>query len=187
MSGSGSASSDLARVGRRVLAEGLVSGNFGNASIRTTGGFLVTRTGAFLDDPGPLVQVPLEGDITPGASREALVHRTVYRLTPHGAILHTHPPYAVTLSFDRELITPIDPEGMLLCPAIPVVDGDPGSQALADRVAHALLHGRIAIARGHGTFAAGKDLEEAYLVTAAAEHACRVLFYREIIWRHGRK
>jgi L-fuculose-phosphate aldolase len=185
MSGSGSASSELARIGKRVLAEGLVSGNFGNASLRTSGGFLVKRSGAYLDDPGPLLQVPLEGDIPHGASREALVHRTVYRLTPHGAILHTHPPYAVTLSFDRELIIPIDPEGILLCPRIPVVDGDPGSQTLADRISHALMHGKVAIARGHGTFAAGKDLEEAYLVTAAAEHACRILYLKEIL--AGRK
>ena len=176
MSGSGSASKELARIGKRVLAEGLVSGNFGNASVRTGAGFLVKRSGAYLDDPGPLVPVPLEGPVPPGASRESLVHRTIYRITTHNAILHTHPPYAVTLSFSQEKIVPIDPEGMLLCPGIPVVDGEPGSQVLGDRVAHALMHGKIVIARGHGTFAAGKNLEEAYLVTSAAEHACRILF-----------
>jgi L-fuculose-phosphate aldolase len=181
MSGSGSASWELARVGRRVLAEGLVSGNFGNASVRAGDVFLVKRSGAFLDEPGPLVPVPLEGDIPPGASRESPAHRAIYNLTPHEAILHTHPPYAVALSFDRERITPIDPEGMLLCPRIPIVTGDPGTQILADRIAHALLHGKIVIARGHGTFAAGKDLREAYLVTSAAEYACRVLYLREML------
>ena len=176
MSVSGSASATLARIGRRAVAEGLITGNFGNASVRSGAGFLVKRSGAYLDDPGPLIPVPLEGAVPPGASRESLVHRTIYRVTPHLAILHTHPPYAVTLSFDRDLITPIDPEGMLLCPGIPVVEGDPGSQILGDRLAHGLQHGKIAIARGHGTFAAGKDLEEAYLVTTAAEHACRILY-----------
>jgi L-fuculose-phosphate aldolase len=183
MSGSGSASADLARVGKRVLAEGLVSGNFGNASLRAGDVFLVKRTGAFLDEPGPLVPVPLEGDIPPGASRESRVHRAVYNLTPHGAVLHVHPPYAVTLSLDLDEIVPVDPEGLLLCPRIPVVTGDPGSQALGDRVAHALMHGKIAIARGHGTFAAGETLEEAYLVTSAAELACRILVYRELLGR----
>jgi len=187
MSGSGSASADLARVGRRAVAEGLVSGNFGNASVRTGDVFLVKRSGAYLDDPGSLVPVPFEGDIPPGASHESLVHRTIFNLTPHGAILHTHPPYAIVLSFDHEEIIPLDPEGALLCPRIPVVTGDPGSQALGDRVAHALLHGKIAIARGHGTFAAGRDLEEAYLVTSAAEHACRILFYRELLGKGARQ
>lgn len=186
MSGSGSPEAGLARVGRRAVAEGLISGNFGNASLRAGDIFLVKRSGAFLDDPGPLVPVPFEGDIPPGASHESLVHRTVYNLTPHGAVLHTHPPYAVTLSFDHDEIVPIDPEGLLLCPRIPVVTGDPGSQLLGDRVAHALMHGKVAFARGHGAFAAGKTLEEAYLVTSAAEHACRVLFYRELLGR-GKK
>ena len=181
MSGSGSASAELARVGRRVIAEGLVSGNFGNASIRSRDGFLVKRTGAYLDDPGPLVPVPFEGDLPAGASREARIHRAIYLETSHGAVLHAHPVFAVTLSFSREKIVPLDPEGLLLCPRIPVVAGVPGSQKLGDRVAEALMEGKITIARGHGTFAAGKDLEEAYLVTSAAEYACRILFYRSLL------
>jgi L-fuculose-phosphate aldolase len=181
MSGSGSASAGLARIGRRAIAEGLVSGNCGNASLRSRGGFLVKRSGAYLDDPGPLVFVPLEGDIPPEASRESPVHRAIYLETHHQAVLHAHPPFAVTLSLFREKIVPVDSEGLFLCPAIPVVAGAPGSQKLGDRVAEALLRGRIVIARGHGTFAAGKDLEEAYLVTSAAEHACRILAYLEML------
>ena len=186
MSGSGSPGDELARVGKRARAEGLISGNFGNASVRAGDVYLVKRSGAFLDDPGPLLPVPFKGDIPPGASRESLVHRTVYNLTPHRAVLHTHPPYAVILSFDEEEIIPPDPEGLLLCPRIPVVAGEPGSQALGDRVAHALMHGKLVIARGHGSFAAGKTLEEAYLVTSAAEHACRILVYRELLGNHRR-
>ncbi|HXW98465.1 MAG TPA: class II aldolase/adducin family protein, partial [Methanomicrobiales archaeon] len=68
MSGSGSANAELSRIGRRAVAEGLVTGNAGNASARIRDGFLVTRTGAYLDEPGPLVFVPLDGDIPPGAS-----------------------------------------------------------------------------------------------------------------------
>ncbi|HVN65009.1 MAG TPA: class II aldolase/adducin family protein [Methanomicrobiales archaeon] len=185
MSGSGSASGDLARIGRRAFSEGLVSGNFGNASLRAGDVFLVMQSGAYLDDPGLLVPVPFEGDVPPGASLESLVHRAVYNLTPHNAILHTHPPFAVILSFDREEIVPADIEGALLCPRIPVVTGDPGSLPLGDRVAHALMHGKIVIARGHGTFAAGKTLEEAYLVTSAAEHTCRILVYRELLGRQA--
>ena len=181
MSGSGSASAELARVGRRVIAEGLVSGNFGNASIRSRDGFLVKRTGAYLDDPGPLAFVPLEGDLPAEASREALIHRAIYQETRHGAVLHAHPVFAVTLSLSREKVVPVDSRGQLLCPAIPVVSGASGSQKLGDRVAEALVHGKIAIVRGHGTFAAGKDIEEAYLVTSAAEHACRILFYRSLL------
>jgi L-fuculose-phosphate aldolase len=186
MSESGSVSEELAGIGRRVLAEGLISGNFGNASVREGPGFLIKRSGAYLDDPGPLVPVPLEGAVPPGASRESLVHRTIYKLTPHLAILHIHPPYAVALSFSHEKIVPVDAEGLRFCPMIPVVQGEPGSQILGDRVAHGLMHGKIVVARGHGTFAAGKDLEEAYLVTSAAEHACRILMYRHLLGQDGK-
>jgi L-fuculose-phosphate aldolase len=177
MSGSGSASAGLARIGRRVLAEGLATGNSGNASLRSREGFLVKRSRAYLDDPGPLVFVPLEGEIPSDASRESPVHRAIYQETGHQAVLHAHPTFAVTLSLSREKIVPVDPEGLLLCSSIPVVAGAPGSQKLGDRVAEALLRGRIVIARGHGTFAAGKDLEEAYLVTSAAEHSSRILYF----------
>jgi L-fuculose-phosphate aldolase len=63
----------------------------------------------------------------------------------------------------------------MFCPEIKVVCGEPGSQELADAVANALVSSKLVIARGHGTFAAGKTLDEAYLYTSLAEHACRVL------------
>ena len=51
-----------------------------------------------------------------------------------------------------------------------------GSQALADAVAEALCSSKVVIAKGHGTFAAGKSLDEAYLFTSLAEHCCKVLY-----------
>jgi L-fuculose-phosphate aldolase len=32
------------------------------------------------------------------------------------------------------------------------------------------------VVRGHGMVAAGKSLDEAYILTSLAEHACRVLW-----------
>jgi L-fuculose-phosphate aldolase len=72
-------------------------------------------------------------------------------------------------------IIPEDSEGLMFCPEIPVVTGSPGSQEVADTVSSALMKGKLVIARGHGTFAAGKTLDEAYLLTSLAEHSCRVL------------
>ena len=63
----------------------------------------------------------------------------------------------------------------MFCPVIPVVSGEPGSQEVADTVSDALISSKLVIARGHGTFAAGKTLDEAYLYTSLCEHACRVL------------
>jgi len=167
---------EIGRIGRRLFAEGLVSGNFGNVSVRTDGGFLITRTGAFLDDPGPLVFVPEGGPAPKGASREHPVHRAVYAHAEVQAVVHAHPPHAIALSFACEEVLPRDTAGQLLCPRIPVVTGACGSEALGLTVSDALGASPIAIARGHGTFARGRTLEEAYLVTSAAEHSCRILW-----------
>lgn len=155
--------------------EGLVNGNFGNFALRGTGGFWVTKRGAYLDQPGELVFVPETGEIPAAASRETPVHAEIFRSTRHDAVLHAHPLCVIAASFTRGLIAPIDAEGQFLCPAIPVIDGPCGTETLGRAVAQALRDHRIAVARGHGTFAAGATLEEAYLVTSGAEHSCRVL------------
>jgi L-fuculose-phosphate aldolase len=63
----------------------------------------------------------------------------------------------------------------MLCPKIPVVGGAPGSQEIADNVAAALTASKLVLVRGHGTFAAGRTLDEAYIFTSLAEHSCRIL------------
>ncbi len=169
---------DFVRIGVRLFTEGLVGGNFGNMSRREDEGFVITGTGTYLDDPGDLILAPLEGPAPVGASSEYRVHQAIYRCSQHRAIVHAHPPYAVAASLSLDRVVPRDSEGQMLCPVIPVVGGAPGTQELADNVAAALgRDGRLVIARGHGTFATGKSVEEAYLYTSLAEHACRVIAY----------
>jgi L-fuculose-phosphate aldolase len=170
------------RIGKRLIAEGLVTGNFGNFALRAGQGFWTKRTGAYLDAPGDLVFVPDQGPVPSHASHEWPVHAEILHSTGHTAVLHTHPPYMIAVSFTRATIIPIDVEGQLFCPSIPIVDGPPGSESLARAVGRALQEGKIAVARGHGAFAAGVSLEEAYLVTSAAEHACRIL---HLVGGHG--
>ena len=176
---------EFRRIGARLHDEGLVAGNFGNLSVRGPEGFHIKRSGEYLEDPGPPVLVPFRGPVPAQASREQAVHRAIYETTGHLAVVHAHPPHAVALSLVQQgPVVPRDSEWQLLCPEIPVVDGEPGSADLARNVAQALTGHRVAIARGHGTFAGGTTLEEAYLHTAAAEHSCRVLV---LAWQLERK
>jgi L-fuculose-phosphate aldolase len=169
-------SEEFARIGKRLFSERLIGGNFGNMSLRDREeSFLITRSGSYLDDPGELVRVPLFGDVPSDASSEWRVHRSVYQQTRHRAIVHAHPPYAVAASLVMDEIIPLDSEGKMFCPTIPIAVGEPGSRELADDVADCLALTGLCIARGHGTFATGKTLEEAYLYTSLAEHSCRVL------------
>jgi L-fuculose-phosphate aldolase len=167
---------DFERIGKRLVAEHLIGGNFGNMSIRKGDeGFFIKRSGTYLDNPGELVFVPMEGTAPKEASSEYRVHRKVYQTRPCMAVVHAHPPHAVALSLVFDEIIPQDSGGEMFCPIIPVVQGSPGTDVLAMRVAEGLAHAPVVIARGHGTFAAGKTLDEAYTFTSLAEHSCRVL------------
>jgi L-fuculose-phosphate aldolase len=163
------------RIGKRLHIEGLVSGNFGNLSIRNKVGFYIKHKDAYLDMPGPLVFVPFEGPIPREASHESIVHRQIYQVTPAKAVIHAHPPHAIALSFLCEEVNPCDCEGELLCPSIPVVEGASGTLALSRAVADRLRTSPAVIVRGHGTFASGATLDESYVITSAVEHACRIL------------
>ncbi|MDO5843711.1 MAG: aldolase [Methanocorpusculum sp.] len=170
----------FSRIGQRLFSEHLVGGNFGNMSVRTDAGYFITKTGSYLDaDPAQIVLMPLNGRVTPFASSEWRVHTAVYNASKHLAIVHAHPPYAVAQSLIKDDIVTVDSEGQLLAPHIAVVEGSCGSQNLADAVAEELAKSHIVIARGHGTFAAGKDMDEAYLYTSLAEHCCKVLSLTE--------
>lgn len=169
-------SREFERIGKRLFAEHLVGGNFGNMSVRKGNeGFFIKQTGAYLDVAAELVFVPLQGDVPETASSEYRVHRAVYGKTKHEAIVHAHPPCAIAASLVKDEIVPEDSEGEMFCPKIPVVQGAPGSTEIAEAVANALLSCKLVIARGHGTFAAGKTLDEACVYTSLAEHSCRVL------------
>lgn len=178
-------SGEFERIGKRLFAEHLVGGNFGNISARAYNeGFFIKRTGAYLDVAGELVFVPLNGDVPGTASSEYRVHREVYRKTDLQALVHAHPPYAVAASLVMDEVVPEDSEGEMFCPRIPVVQGAPGSDEIAQNVSNALLSSKLVIVRGHGTFAGGKTLDEAYNYTSLAEHSCRVLFVKRSLLHH---
>ncbi len=168
-------SGEFERIGKRLFAEHLVGGNFGNMSMRSGNGFFIKRTGTCLDIATEPVFVPMTGDAPKEASSEYRVHRAVYTLTNHTAIVHAHPPYAIAASLVMHEIVPEDSEGEMFCPLIPVVTGAPGTQEVADNVARVLSASKMVIARGHGTFAAGATLDEAYIYTSLVEHSCRII------------
>ena len=174
---------ELERIGRRLFAEHLIGGNFGNISIRHGTGFFIKRSGAYLDCAGEPLFVPLEGNPPGGVSTEYRVHREIYKKTAFQAVVHAHPRAAVAASLVMDHIVPEDSEGLLLCPVIPVVSGEPGTQELADAIAKGIFTSKLVVARGHGTFAAGATLDETLVLTSLAEHSCRVLALKRAFLR----
>ncbi len=175
---------EFARIGMRLKNDGLIVANFGNMSARTEDGFFITSTGSYLDCPGRAVMVPFEGPVPANASSEYRAHREVYRATRHSALVHAHPPHVVAASLVMNEIIPLDCEGLMFCPVISVVEGKPGSDEIGRNVAEALRLANVVVVKGHGTFAAGRGLDEAYILTSLVEHSCRILWLLGALHQH---
>ncbi|WP_440952716.1 aldolase [Methanococcoides sp. FTZ1] len=172
----------MAKYGKKLVDHGLVESNFGNISVRIANRLIITRSGAALDEitENSVVEVPIEGtsELDLIASTETIVHRAIYRNTPALAIIHAHCPYSVvqTLIEDSDSIVPLDSEGISFLHEIPVFRGMMGTSELAEGAAAALSDHKGAIAYSHGTFAIGKTLADAYVITTQIEHSCRIKY-----------
>ena len=177
---------DIAKIGKKLVDNGLVESQFGNISSRNGDQMFITKTGIPLDEIKKNSVVKLDigkpSSLDPIASSETLVHRTIYKNTPAHAIIHAHPFFSVIESMlvENEPIVPINIEGEYFLHEIPVVKGASGSQELADRTAQALGNHKVAIVFGHGSFAIGKTLDEAYFVTALVEQSCKMKYYFDL-------
>jgi L-fuculose-phosphate aldolase len=169
--------SQFQTVGRDLFTRGLVSSHSGNLSIRLAERIVITRRGSMLGSLGELDLIEtgvIKNDrATPLASIELPVHRAIYHETPALAVVHAHPPHAIALSMAEKEIVP-SAEGLAQVGRVPVLTGVKGSLELAQAIAGALKQHRIVMVQGHGSFAIGQLLEEAYSLTTALEEGCQI-------------
>jgi L-fuculose-phosphate aldolase len=180
---------EMAKFGKKLVERDLVESQFGNISVRKGEKMLITKSGSALDEinKDSVVELDIEKpcDLDRIASSETIVHRTIYKNTPALAIIHVHPAFAVIESMlvDTVRIVPINIEGEHFLHEIPIVKGASGSSELADITAQALIGHKGAIISGHGTFAIGKTLDEAYFITALVEQSCKLKYYFDMAKR----
>ena len=180
---------EISRIGKKLVDSGLVESHFGNISVRVGNRMIITRSGSALDEIGEnnVVEVRLDStcalDVI--ASSEAIVHRAIYKNTPALAIIHAHCPFAVTMSLlaREEVIEPADSEGQYFLGEIPIVRGGIGSGELATNMSQALASSKAAILYSHGTFAIGRVLDEAYVMTTQVEHSCKIKYWYDLASR----
>ncbi|MDO8567363.1 MAG: aldolase [Dehalococcoidales bacterium] len=169
-------------VGRDLFARGLVSSQSGNLSVRMGERIYITRRGGMLNSlrENDIIETGVNRNsrATPLASIELPVHRAIYKETQASAIVHAHSPYAIALSLTEQEIIPNNTEGLAVLGTIPVVgwgmEVKPGG--LNDVISAALKQSRIIMVRGHGSFAIGQLLEEAYNLTTCLEESCQILY-----------
>lgn len=167
-------------VGRDLFTRGLISSHTGNLSIRLGERIIITRRVSQLGclEENDLIETGISKNdrATPLASMELSVHRAIYLKTPALAIVHAHPPHAVALSLTENEIV-LNDEGLSVGGRVSVLgwNTEVSPLELADAIAQALKKRRIVLVRGHGSFAIGQLLEEAYSLTTALEESCQVV------------
>lgn len=172
--------SQFQSVGRDLFTRGLVSSHTGNLSIRLRNRLIITRRDCMLGsiEESDLIETGINKNdrATPLASTELVVHRAIYKTTPARAIIHAHSPHAIALSLMVEEIVPNCAEGLSTVGRVPVLgwnmEVEPGE--LAEIIAEALKQHRIIMVHGHGSFAVGQLLEDAYNFTTALEESSQV-------------
>lgn len=179
---------EVAKVARRLIASGLVTGTSGNVSARTPeGDVLVTPTGLPYEqlEPEHVVLVDLEmnvleGDLAP--SSETPMHTGILKARPDvDAVVHTHSRFATTLACLNQEIPPVHymlttlgPDGRI--PLAPYLLF--GTEELADGAAGALGDGHLAcLLANHGTITVADSAEKAFARTVVLEEMAEV-YYR---------
>jgi len=174
-------------IGRDLYVADLVSSHGGNISVRFGDRVIIKRRGAML---GRLKEVDLiETGLTKPdsgvmlASTELVVHRAIYMTTPALAVVHAHPRMAIALSLSRDEIVPIDNEASYLLHKVPVITAEfaSGSSEMVEKLPAALQEYKIVMLRGHGCFAIGQTLDEAFQWVSCLEEACQIILAAKTI------
>ncbi|MCW8943473.1 MAG: class II aldolase/adducin family protein [Sedimenticola sp.] len=153
----------------------------GNASVREGDRFWVTPTGCCADTltVNDLVPCSVADGCSDGASLDGPLHQQIYQQNPLAtAILHSHGPYSVAATLNGEAFIPVDFEGQLYFPEVPVITipyADYVAQAPAAVAAMLKTH-RITVVRGHGVYAVGETLNLAYKWTCSLELSAKTAF-----------
>lgn len=170
---------ELIRTLQRLRADGYNDAATGNASVRAGKRFWITPSSAVRDTtiPPDLIACSLDTPIPEGASLDAPIHREVYRQQPQtGAVLHSHGPHSVAVSFAGRDFEPADFEGARLLGSVPVLSIKPEAhlERAPAAVAEALGVAPICIVAGHGVYARGATIRDAYRWTMTLELSARI-------------
>jgi len=174
-------------IGRDLFASNMISSHGGNLSIRLGDRLIIKRRGAMLGQlkPHDLIETRLDKNDSGVAlaSTELIVHRAIYQNTPALAICHCHPRTAIAFSLSRDELVPIDNEASYLLKKIPVVTEEfaSGTPQMAHKVAEALKNYKVIMLRGHGSFATGQTLDEAFHWSSTLEESCQIELATKII------
>ena len=153
----------------------------GNASVRIGDEIWVTPTGCCADTltEEALVRCHIDGSCGEGASLDGPLHVQVYQNNPEAqSVIHSHGPHTVALTLNGENFIPVDFEGNLYFPEVPVITIPYEDYvALAPAaVAEKLTDYPITVVRGHGVYAQAQSINLAYKWSCSLELSAKTYF-----------
>jgi len=175
--------------GKRLLDLGLVSGTWGNVSIRAHRDvMLVTPSGVAYETMTceDIVQVNLTDGSHVGKkpSSEKNLHIEIYRTRKDvGAVVHHHASHSSTVAAARREVPAIlDDLAQIVGPSVRVADyALPGTKKLVRKTVAAMKGRNAALLANHGAICVGRDLDQAILCCEILEKACRSFIEAEFL------
>jgi L-fuculose-phosphate aldolase len=167
----------LLHISQELVLSGLNKGTSGNASVRSTHGFLVTPSGVPVEalSADGMVHMQWDGNAEPSKkpSSEWRFHRDILQARDDvNAVVHTHSMFATTLAcLHREIpafhyMIAVAGGVNIRCAPYALF----GSQALSDVALIALQGRKACLLANHGMIALGRDLAEAFSIAVEVEN-----------------
>jgi L-fuculose-phosphate aldolase len=184
------ARSAVCEAGKRLLRENLVSGTWGNLSLRMDEqNMIITPSGKPYELllPEDMVRVnyrTLSWDGESKPSSELKLHAAIYLDRKDvNAVIHTHQPNASTVAAARREVPPIlDDMAQIIGPSVRVAAyALPNTKKIVRKTLGALSGRNAALMANHGAVCIGRDMEEAFLVCQVLEKACRAFIEAEFL------
>jgi L-ribulose-5-phosphate 4-epimerase len=178
---------NLAKAGRILAKEGLVTGSEGNISARISGEdlILIKPSGFSMRSitPKDFVIINLDGKLIQGKHKPSIetpMHTLIYKSFKNVcAIVHTHAPFTNCLGIMDIKLIPISIEGLIaISKEVPIVPfNKPGSYELAKSVVEALKGNRRAvILKHHGLVTVGESIKKALELSLIIEASAKLQF-----------
>lgn len=179
---------------KRMLDFGLVTGTWGNISVKD-GDFLhVTPSGVLYPQMrmSDIVTVDMEGNVVYGnliPTSELPMHLAIYKSRKDiGAIIHFHGLYSSIVSIITDEIPPLL-EDFVMALGYPLKVSEyafPGTEDLSQKVLEALGRNNAVYIKNHGATAVGEDLEDAFLNAVLAEKAAQIYVFSNMVTQENK-
>ncbi|MDN5338146.1 MAG: L-fuculose-phosphate aldolase [Thermotogaceae bacterium] len=173
---------------KRILDFGLVTGTWGNISIRDNEVLHVTPSGVLYPQmrTSDVVTVDFNGNVVYGnliPTSELPMHIAIYKNRKDvGAIIHFHGLYSSIISIIADEIPPLL-EDIAMALGYPLKVSKyafPGTEELSESVLEALGENNAVYIRNHGATAVGEDIEDAFLNAVLTEKAAQIYYFSSI-------